>query len=122
MTNNPVNGLSIPSAPSSNNNNSTVTPPSTVTIPLQNSQNSLVNRTKRQSFTTDDSAPDITQLALLLQRFPLNVNSADNILRTMARPRKHTNSTSSTGSSLSEAWSLTKINSYDSNQTQRTIC
>jgi hypothetical protein len=119
MTNNPVNGVSTPTSPNTNPN---VTPPSTITIPTNNPQDSPDNRIKRQSFTTDDSAPDITQLALSFQRFPLNVNSVDNIIRTMSRPRKHTNSTSSTGSSLSEAWSLTKINSHDSNQTQRTVC
>lgn len=79
------------------------------------------NRVKHQSFLADDSSPDITQLALSFQRFPLNVNSVDNILRTMTRPRRHTNSTSSTASSLSEAWSLTRINSYDSNQAQRMV-
>ncbi|UJR33275.1 hypothetical protein I4U23_020730 [Adineta vaga] len=77
------------------------------------------NRIKQQSFLADDSSPDITQLALSFQRFPLNVNSVDNILRTMSRPRRHTNSTSSTASSLSEAWSLPRINSSDSNQAQR---
>jgi hypothetical protein len=124
MTNNPVNGVSTPTSPNptTNNNNPNVTPPSTITIPPNSTQDSPDSRIKRQSFTTDDSAPDITQLALSVQRFPLNVNSVDNILRTMSRPRKHTNSTSSTGSSLSEAWSLTKINSHDSNQTQRTVC
>jgi hypothetical protein len=76
---------------------------------------------KQQCFRTDDSSPDITQLALSFQRFPLNVNSVDNILRTMSYPRKHTTSTSSTTSSLSEAWSLTRINSYDQNQTQRMV-
>jgi hypothetical protein len=76
---------------------------------------------KQQSFNTDDSAPDITQLAISFQRYQLNVNSVDNILRTMSRPRKHTNSTSSTTSSLSEAWSLTRINSYDQNQAQRMV-
>ncbi|CAF4923218.1 unnamed protein product [Rotaria sp. Silwood1] len=77
------------------------------------------NRIKHQSFTNDDSSPDITQLALSFQRFSLNLHSVDNILRTMSRPRRHTNSTSSTTSSLSDAWSLTKLNSYDPNQTQR---
>lgn len=129
MTNNPVNGISTPTSPnnSNNNNNNNInnnntTPPSTITIPNNNCHDSPDSRGKRQSFTTDDSAPDITQLALSFQRFPLNVNSVDNILRTMSRPRKHTNSTSSTGSSLSEAWSLTKINSQDSNPTPRSVC
>jgi hypothetical protein len=119
MTNNPVNGISTPTTSANNTN---ITPPSTITIPNNNCHDSPDNRIKRQSFTTDDSAPDITQLALSFQRFPLNVNSVDNIIRTMSRPRKHTNSTSSTGSSLSEAWSLTKINSQDSNPTQRLVC
>jgi hypothetical protein len=118
MTTNPTNGTSTPTSP----NNINVTPPSTITLPNTNYQDSPDNRIKRQSFTTDDSAPDITQLALSFQRYSINVNSVDNILRTMSRPRKHTNSTSSTGSSLSEAWSLTKINSHDSNQTQRMVC
>jgi hypothetical protein len=118
MTNNPVNGISTPTSPSNIN----TTPPSTITIPNNNCHDSPDNRIKRQSFTTDDSAPDITQLALSVQRFPLTVNSVDNILRTMSRPRKHTNSTSSTGSSLSEAWSLTKINSQDANPTHRLVC
>ncbi|CAF3688067.1 unnamed protein product [Rotaria sordida] len=87
-----------------------------ISLPLNNSPD---NRIRQQSFTTDDSSPDITQLALSFQRFSLNLSSVDNILRTMSRPRKHTNSTSSTTSSLSDAWSLTKINSYDPNQTQR---
>ncbi|CAF0928627.1 unnamed protein product [Adineta steineri] len=87
-----------------------------ISLPISNSPD---NRMKRQSLIADDSSPDITQLALSFQRFPLNVNSVDNILRTMSRPRRHTNSTSSTASSLSEAWSLTRINSYDTNQTQR---
>ncbi|CAF1028257.1 unnamed protein product, partial [Didymodactylos carnosus] len=60
-----------------------------------------------------DSAPDITQLALSMQKFPLNVSA---VLRTMST-RKHTNSTSSTTSSLSEAWSLPKISSFDNNNT-----
>jgi hypothetical protein len=90
-----------------------------ITLPTTTSPD---NQIKQQSFTTDDSAPDITQLALSFQRYPINVNSVDNILRTMYRPRKHTNSTSSTTSSLSEAWSLTRINSYDQNQTQRMVC
>jgi hypothetical protein len=117
MTNNPVNGVSTPTSP----NPIHTTPPSTTTIPNSNGHDSPDNRTKRQSFATDDSAPDITQLALSFQRFPLNVNSVDNILRITSRPRKHTNSTSSTGSSLSEAWSLTKINSQDSHPTQRMV-
>ncbi|UJR13918.1 hypothetical protein I4U23_000923 [Adineta vaga] len=117
MTNNPINGLSTPTTPNTNN----ITPPSTVTLPNTNGHDSPDNQAKRQSFATDDSAPDITQLALSFQRFPLNVSSVDNILRTMSRPRKHTNSTSSTGSGLSEAWSLTKINSQDPNQPQRII-
>lgn len=50
------------------------------------------------------------------------MNSVDNILRTMSRTRKHTTSTSSTTSSLSEAWSLTRINSYEQNQTQKMVC
>lgn len=70
----------------------------------------------------DDSSTDITQLALSYQRFSLNLYSVDNTLRTMSRPRKCTNSSSSTTSSLSDAWSLTKINSFDPNQTQRTVC
>ena len=78
-------------------------------------------RVKQCSFSTDDSAPDITQLALSFQRYPLNVNAVDNILRAMTRPRKHTNSTSSTTSSLSETWSLTRINSYEQNQTQKMV-
>ena len=80
------------------------------------------SRIKQHSFTTDDSSPEIVQLALSFQRYPLNVNSVDNILRTMTRPRKHTNSTSSTTSSLSETWSLTRINSYEQNQAQRMVC
>ncbi|CAF1221158.1 unnamed protein product [Adineta ricciae] len=116
MTNNPVNGLSTPSTPNANH----ITPPSTVTLANTNDHDSPDSQTKRQSFATDDSAPDITQLALSFQRFPLNVSSVDNILRTMSHPRKHTNSTSSTGSGLSEAWSLTKINSHDPNQPHRT--
>jgi len=118
MTNTPVNGLSTPTSP----NNTNITPPSTITLANPTCHDSPDNQIKRQSFATDDSAPDITQLALSVQRFPLNANSVDTILRTMSRPRKHTNSTSSTGSSLSEAWSLTKINSHESNQTQRIVC
>ena len=117
MTNIPVNNIPIPSSP----NNTNRTPSATITIPNNNSLDSPDNLKKLQSVATDDSAPDITQLALSFQRYPLNVNSVDNILRTMSRPRKHTNSTSSTGSSLSEAWSLPKINSHDSNQTQRMV-
>lgn len=109
--------MSTPTSPNVMN----TTPPSTITLPNGNVHDSPDNRIKRQSFATDDSAPDITQLALTCQRFPLNVNSVDNILRTMARPRKHTNSTSSTGSSLSEAWSLTKINSQESHSTHRQV-
>ena len=99
-----------------------------VTNPCNTNQTSIQiptspdSRTKQHSFLTDDSSPDITQLALSFQRFPLNVNSVDNILRTMSRPRRHTNSTSSTASSLSEAWSLTRINSSDSTQAQRAVC
>jgi hypothetical protein len=118
MTNNPINGLSTPTSP----NNTNITPPSTITIPNNNCHDSPDNRTKHQSVTTDDSAPDITQLALSCQRFSLNVNSVDNIIRNMSHARKHTNSTSSTGSSLSEAWSLTKINSHDSHPTHRMVC
>ncbi|CAF1633757.1 unnamed protein product [Adineta ricciae] len=98
-----------------------------VTNPCNTNQTSILiptspdSRAKQQSFLTDDSSPDITQLALSFQRFPLNVNSVDNILRTMSRPRRHTNSTSSTASSLSEAWSLTRINSSDSSQAQRAM-
>lgn len=95
----------------SNTNNSS--------LPVNNSPDTQI---KQQSFTTDDSAPDITQLALSCHRFSLNVNSVDNILRTMSRPRKHTTSTSSTTSSLSEAWSLTKINLCDQHQPQRMVC
>jgi hypothetical protein len=96
-----------------NHSNSNQTP-----IPIPQSPD---NRLKQHSFTTDDSAPDITQLAFSFQRFPLNVNGVDNILRTMVRPRKHTNSTSSTASSLSETWSLTRVNSYEQNQTQKMV-
>ena len=78
-------------------------------------------RIKQPSSPTDDSSSDIDQLVSTFQRFPLNVNSVDSILRTIARPRKHTNSTSSTTSSLSETWSLTRINSYEPNQTPRTV-
>jgi hypothetical protein len=80
------------------------------------------NRIKPHCSIIDDSAPDITQLALSFQRYPLNMNSIDSILRTMSRPRKHTTSTSSTASSLSEAWSMTRINTYDHYQTQRMVC
>lgn len=80
------------------------------------------NRIKQHSFSTDDSSSEITQLAVSFQHYSLNVNSVDNILRIMARPRKHTNSTSSTTSSLSETWSLTRINSYEQNQTQKMVC
>lgn len=117
--NNPVNGVSTPTSP----NNTNLTPPSTITIPNNNPPDSPDNRIKRQSFTTDDSSPDITQLAYSVQRYALNANSVDNIIRTMSRPRKHTNSTSSAGSNLSEAWSsLTKINLQDANPTQRLVC
>ena len=120
VTNTPHNGMSTPTSPSSHNHTN-VSPPSTITMPNHAGHDSPDNRVKRESFTTDDSAPDITQLALSFQRFPLNVNSVDNIIRTMSRPRKHTNSTSSTGSSLSEAWSLTRINSHDANHTPRLV-
>lgn len=117
MTNNPSNSVSTPTSPNVMN----TTPPSTITMPNSNGHDSPDNRIKRQSFATDDSAPDITQLALTCQRFPLNVNSVDNILRTMSRPRKHTNSTSSTGSSLSEAWSLPRIGSQESYPNPRQV-
>ena len=117
MTNNPANGPSTPASPNPTN----TTPPSTITTLNNNGQDSPDNRIKRQSFATDDSAPDITQLVLSCQRYPLNVSSVDNILRITSRPRKHTNSTSSTGSSLSEAWSLTKINSHESNPANRLV-
>lgn len=78
-------------------------------------------RIKSTAFPTDDSSSDIDQLVSTFQRFPLNVNSVDSILRTIARPRKHTNSTSSTTSSLSETWSLTRINSYEPNPTARMV-
>ncbi|CAF3377579.1 unnamed protein product [Rotaria socialis] len=94
------------------------TPPPTVTVPNNSCYDSPDNRIKKYSYTTDDSAPDITQLALACRQFPLNVTSVDNILRAMSRPRKHTNSASSTRSSISE-YSLTKLNSNDSNQTQQ---
>ncbi|CAF1066090.1 unnamed protein product [Rotaria sp. Silwood1] len=115
MTNIPIHTLSNPTSP---NNTHTTSPqlPSTITIPNNNFYDSPDKNIKQHSFTTDDSAPDITQLALSFQRFPLNINSVDNILRAMSRPRKYTNSTSSTHSSLSEC-SLTKMNSHDSNQT-----
>lgn len=79
------------------------------------------NRLKPQHSIIGDSAPDITQLAISFHRFPLNVNGVDHILRTLTHPRKHTASTSSTASSLSEAWSLTRINSSDQSQTQRKV-
>ena len=75
-------------------------------------------RIKRESFAIDDSAPDITQLALSFQRFPISVTSVDHILRTMSLARKPTNSTSSAASSFSEAGSLSRINSSDPSQTQ----
>ncbi|CAF3566019.1 unnamed protein product [Rotaria socialis] len=87
-----------------------------ISIPINISPD---NRIKQHSFTTDDSSPDLTQLALSYQRYSLNPHSVDNLLRAMSRPRKYTNSTSSTTSSLSDAWSLTKINSYDPHQTQK---
>ena len=118
MTTNPVNGLSTPTSPNSKN----MTPPSTITLANNSPHDSPDRRIKRESFTTDDSAPDITQLALSIQRFPLNVNSVDNLIRTMARPRKHTNSTSSTGSGLSETWSLPKISSPDTHAIHRSVC
>ena len=117
VTNSNSNSNSTPTSPSSNN----VSAPSTATLQMHPSHDSPDHRLKRESFTTDDSAPDITQLVLSAQRFPLTVNSVDNILRTLSHPRKHTNSTSSTGSSLSEAWSVTKLNSQDSHQTTRTV-
>lgn len=116
LTTNSINMTSNPTSPNHTNS----TPPSTLTIPNNNSHESPDNRIKHHSFTTDDSAPDITQLALSFQRFPLNVTSIDNILRAMSRPRKHRNSTSSTRSSFSEH-SLIKHNSHDSNQTQPII-
>ena len=92
--------------------------PNPISLPISHSPD---NRIKRQSFIIDDSSPDLTQLALSVQHYPLNINSVDNILRTMTRPRKHTNSTSSTTSSLSETWSLPRINSYDQTSTQRMV-
>ncbi|CAF0774782.1 unnamed protein product [Didymodactylos carnosus] len=59
-----------------------------------------------------DSAPNIPQLSLS-QKFSSNTNT---VLKPMSA-RKHTNSTSSTTSSLSEAWSLPKISSLDNNNT-----
>lgn len=103
MTTNSINGLSTPTSPNSKN----------VASP---SPNPVVDSPrKRESFTTDDSTPDLTQLALSMQRFPMN---ADGIIR-MSRPRKHTNSTSSTGSGISDTWSLTRTNSQDANHHQR---
>ncbi|CAF5183399.1 unnamed protein product, partial [Rotaria magnacalcarata] len=89
-----------------------------ISIPINISPD---NRIKQHSFTADDSSPDLTQLALSYQRYSLNPHSVDNLLRAISRPRKYTNSTSSTTSSLSDAWSLTKINSYDPNQTQKMV-
>lgn len=104
------------------NGNSTPTSPSAATQNLSNGihSDSPENQLKRQSFTTDDSAPDITQLAMSCQKFSLNVNSVDNILR-LNGPRRHTNSTSSTCSSLSEAWLLPRCHSQESSQTPRTV-
>ncbi|CAF1377912.1 unnamed protein product [Rotaria sordida] len=119
MTNNSIHILSNPGSP--HNINIPSSPRSI--IPISNNNNchdSPDKGIKQQSYTTDDSAPDITQLALSFQRYPLNINSVDNILRAMSRPRKHTNSTSSTHSNLSEC-SLTKINTNDSNETQQII-
>ena len=76
---------------------------------------------KQQDFIIDHSSPDITQLAISFHQYPLNVNGVDHILRTMAHSRKLTASTSSTASSLSEAWSLTRINAADQSQTLRKV-
>lgn len=79
------------------------------------------NRLKQQIYPIDDSSPDIIQLATSVQRFQLNIHSVDNILRIQTQPRRHTNSTSSTTSSLSEAWSLPRINSYEQNATNQRV-
>lgn len=80
-----------------------------------------VHRTKKPSFTVDDFSPDIDQLVITFQKYPMNVNSVDSILRTITRPRRHTNSLSSTTSSFSEIPSLTRISSYEQNQAQRMV-
>ena len=117
MTNTATNGNSTPTSPSTQN----ISPcTATQNVANGNPSDSPDRHLKRQSFTTDDSAPDITQLALSCQRFPLTVNSVDNILR-LNGPRRHTNSTSSTCSSLSEAWSLPRFNASESSQTPRTV-
>ena len=79
------------------------------------------NRIKERNFPVDDSAPDITQLALSYQRYPLSLNSVDSILRNISRSNKHTTSMSSTASSLSDAWSLTRMSACDQSQTQVTV-
>lgn len=76
---------------------------------------------KKPSFPVDDSSSDIQQLVATFQKYPMNVNSVDSILRVIARPSKHTNSLSSTTSSLSEISSLTRISSYEQNQAQRMV-
>ena len=84
-------------------------------------QHSPITRLKQQSLPIDDSAPDITQLAISFQRFPMNLHGVESLLRTIGPKRKYTTSTSSTASSLSETWSLPRIHPSDTNQTQRTV-
>ena len=86
-------------------------------------QHSNPSTPKQQNYPIDDSlSPDIIQLASSVQRFQLNIHSVDNILRIQTKPRQHTNSISSTTSSLSEAWSLPRVNSYEQNSThQRSV-
>ena len=84
-------------------------------------QHSPITRLKQQSLPIDDSAPDITQLAISFQRFPMNLHGVESLLRTIGPKRKYTTSTSSTASSLSETWSLPRIHPSDTSPSQRAV-
>lgn len=87
--------------------------------PLPLSSGSDNQMKERHSFTDDSSLA--RQLALAVQRSPLNSHDVDSFLRNLTFIKRHTNSMSSTGSSLSEDWSLARTNSLDPSQSLRNM-
>lgn len=111
MTHNTSNSNSVTTSPTTNNG-SVYSFGFTVS---NKNHDSPDNQLRRQSFTTDDSASDLTQLGPSVQRCQTNTNGVENMLRSAANSLHQTTSTSSTGSNKSDNWLITKPQIQDSN-------
>lgn len=79
------------------------------------------NQIKARNSLSDDISPLLLNMALAVRHSPMNPYGIDHNSRNLTTVKEDTNSISSTASSLSEAWSLTRINSSETNQSQKSV-